>query len=164
MTKTTTTRRSRREEALINSPSPGGATGNSPTIHRWVTSGLKSRPEGTDEFSLTTSFRGVLARHRWNPTVSTVSAPSPVSQRDSINQTRVGVRRLPWENHPEHPSTLKGLHLFSGSLFSLLRRFQRVGSDESQSIGCGSSHIGVRIRQQALQNRTGARTVRASQS
>src|SRR5437660_1236381 len=110
MTQNTNTRRSRREEALINSLSPGGATGNSPTIHRWVISGFKSRPVGTsDPVPLTPSFRLVLARHRWNPTVSTVSAPSPVSQRDKINQPRVGAPRLPWENHPEHPSTLKGL-------------------------------------------------------
>src|SRR5437588_7682466 len=33
-----------------------------------------------------------------------------VSQRDSIIQPRVASTELPWENHPEQHSTLKGLH------------------------------------------------------
>src|SRR2546423_568556 len=85
-------------------PRPGGATENSPTIHRWVQGCLGSSPVGTPEpLSLTPCFSWVLARPIRASTVSTVSAPSPVSQRDYIIQPRVGAPRLPWETHPEHP-------------------------------------------------------------
>src|SRR5947209_14083329 len=112
-TPTKPTRRSRREKALI-SPRPGGAPDNSPTIHRWVSRCFRSSPGGTAEpLSLTPSFRWVLAQPLITSTVSTVSRPSALSQRDSIIQPKVVRHELPWVTRPETPPTLTGLKPFS---------------------------------------------------
>src|SRR4051812_14699491 len=113
MNKSPPTRNSRRKEALISSPSPGGVPENSPAIYCWVPIPfIYPSPEGTAEFpppktsrhvakfpplSLTPSLSWVLAEPGTASTVSTVS-PQPdaasLSQRDPIIQPRVDRRGL----------------------------------------------------------------------